>query len=154
LHDVGHSIDHDRHHRHTAYLIENSELIGFTPTEVTVLALAARGHRKQAPKLSDPELQPLPPASRRLVRGIAALVRLADALDRTHFGVIKNVDVVRSDGRVVIRTDAGGEDAELELWAAERRTDLLSRLLDRPVVLRPRKGPARVKPSPLVRAVR
>lgn len=139
LHDIGHAIDHDRHHLHTAYLIRNSELLGFTPTEIAVLALAARGHRKQAPKMSDPELQALPPAARRLVRGIAACLRVADALDRTHLGVVKSVDVARSDGRVVVRADTGGADAELELWSAERRVDLLSRLLDRPVTLRLRR---------------
>ena len=154
LHDIGHAIDHDRHHRHTAYLVQNSELLGFTPTEVTVLALAARGHRKQAPKMSDPELQPLPPAARRLVRGIAACLRVADALDRTHLGVIKNVEVVRPRGQVLIRADPGGEDAELELWAAERRVDLLSRLLDRPVVLRLRRGRSRAPLRPAATAAR
>jgi len=47
---------------------------------------------------------------------------------------------------VLLRADAGGEDAELELWSAERRVDLLSRLLDRPVVLRLRRGRSRRVP--------
>jgi len=143
LHDIGHAVDHDRHHLHTAYLVQNSELLGFTPTEIAVLAFAARGHRKQPPKMSDPELQTLPPAARRLVRGIAACLRLADALDRTHLAVIKTLEVVRSGGGVIIRVDAGDEDAELELWSAERRVDLLGRLLDRPVTLRLRRPRAR-----------
>jgi len=64
------------------------------------------------------------------------LLRIADALDRTHFGVVKNLHVTKASGRLLIDVDAGAENAELELWAAERRTDLLSRLLDRPIVLR------------------
>ena len=55
LHDIGHAIEHDRHHRHTCYLIRHSELLGFSPVEIEVIALAARGHRKQAPRISDPE---------------------------------------------------------------------------------------------------
>jgi exopolyphosphatase/guanosine-5'-triphosphate,3'-diphosphate pyrophosphatase len=78
----------------------------------------------------------LPGSKRKLVRGLAALLRVADALDRTHFGVVKTVHVEKAAGRVVIEVDAGVENAELELWAAERRIDLLSRLLGRPVVLR------------------
>ncbi len=152
LHDIGHAIEHDRHQRHTFYLIRASELLGFSPVEIEVLALVARGHRKQAPRLSDPDVQALPPASRRLVRGLAALLRVADALDRTHFGVIKNLRIARQGGRLVITTETGGESAELELWAAERRVDSLSRLLDRPVVLRARAGRRRAPER--VRAVR
>lgn len=138
LHDIGHAVDHDRHQRHSYYLIKNSELLGFDPEEIEIVALVARGHRKQAPKPSAPELQTIPGSKRKLVRGLAALLRIADALDRTRFGVVKNVLVTRASGRIVIHVDAGAENAELELWAAERRADLLSRLLDRPVVLRTR----------------
>src|SRR5215468_5058072 len=143
LHDIGHAIEHDRHQRHTFYLIRASELLGFSPVEIEVIALVARGHRKQAPRLSDVEMQALPPASRRLVRGLAALLRVADALDRTHFGVIKRLRVARQGGRLVITAETGGESAELELWAAERRVDALSRLLDRRVVLRASHTPRR-----------
>jgi exopolyphosphatase / guanosine-5'-triphosphate,3'-diphosphate pyrophosphatase len=101
-----------------------------------VIALVARSHRKQVPKLSAPELHSIPGSKRKLVRGLAALLRVADALDRTHFGVVKNIHVTKASGRLVLDVDAGAENAELELWAAERRVDLLSRLLDRPVVLR------------------
>ena len=137
LHDIGHAVDHGRHQRHTYYLIKNSELLGFEPDEIDVIALVARGHRKTVPKPSAPELALIPPAKRKIVRGLAALLRVADALDRTHFGVVKRLLVEKTAGRVVLHVDAGGENAELELWAAERRVDLLSRLLDRPVVLRP-----------------
>jgi exopolyphosphatase / guanosine-5'-triphosphate,3'-diphosphate pyrophosphatase len=152
LHDIGHAIEHDRHQRHTFYLIRASELLGFSPVEIETMAQVARGHRKQAPRLSDPDVQTLPPANRRLVRGLAALLRLADALDRTHFGVIERVRASRQRGRLVVTAETGGESAELELWAAERRVDSLSRLLDRPVVLRART--VRRKPSERVRAAR
>jgi exopolyphosphatase/guanosine-5'-triphosphate,3'-diphosphate pyrophosphatase len=136
LHDIGHAVDHDRHQRHTYYLIKNSELLGFDPDEIEVIALVARSHRKQVPKPSAPELQSITGSKRKLVRGLAALLRVADALDRTHFGVVKSIHVTKASGRLVLDVDAGAENAELELWAAERRVDLLSRLLDRPVVLR------------------
>jgi len=152
LHDIGHAIEHDRHQRHTYYLIRASELLGFSPVEIEMIALVARGHRKQAPRLSDSEMQILAPANRRLVRGLAALLRVADALDRTHFGVIKRVKISRQGGRLVISAETGGESAELELWAAERRVDSLSRLLDRRVVLRARA--ARRKVPERVRAAR
>jgi exopolyphosphatase/guanosine-5'-triphosphate,3'-diphosphate pyrophosphatase len=146
LHDIGHAVSHDRHHRHTAYLIRNGEFPGFTDREIGIIAETARHHRKQIPKASTPELQALAPGVRRTVRGLAALLRIADALDRTHRGVLRGAAVVGSPGRLVIEIDAGGRDADLELWAAERRVDLLSRLVDRPVRLRVRAKAAAARP--------
>ena len=90
LHDIGHAIDHDRHQHHSCYLVRNAELLGFERLEIELIAQAVRGHRKQMPKLGDPEVRALPGAVRRAVRGLAALLRIADALDRTHFGVVRS----------------------------------------------------------------
>jgi exopolyphosphatase / guanosine-5'-triphosphate,3'-diphosphate pyrophosphatase len=135
LHDVGHAIDHDRHNRHSYYLIKNAELLGFDPMEIEVIALAARGHRKQGGQFDSPELQSLSASKRRLVRGLAAILRVADALDRSHFGVVKNIDISYSPGRLVIELGSDREKADLELWTCERRTDLLAKLLDRRVIV-------------------
>jgi exopolyphosphatase / guanosine-5'-triphosphate,3'-diphosphate pyrophosphatase len=136
LHDVGHAIDHDRHNRHSYYLIKNAELLGFTPIEIEVIAQAARGHRKQAPSLDSTELQALNVGKRRVVRGIAAILRVADALDRSHFGIVRGIDVRYSPGRLIIEIASNRDKADLELWTGERRTDLLAKLLDRRVILR------------------
>ncbi len=135
LHDIGHAIDHDRHNRHSYYLIKNAELFGFDPEEVEVIAQSARGHRKQAPKLDSPELKALSASKRKLVRAFAAILRIADALDRSHFGIIRNVEVKYSPGRMIVGVDSRREKADLELWTCERRTDLLARLMERQVVL-------------------
>ena len=135
LHDIGHAIDHDRHNRHSYYLIKNAELLGFDPAEIEVIAQAARGHRKQAPNLDSSELQGLSAGKRRLVRGLAAILRVADALDRSHFGVVRGIEVRYSPGRLIVEVASDRDKADLELWTGERRTDLLSRLLDRQVVL-------------------
>ncbi len=136
LHDVGHAIDHDRHNRHSYYLIKNAELLGFAPAEIEVIAQAARGHRKQAPNLDSSELQGLSAGKRRMVRGLAAILRVADALDRSHFGVVRGIDVRYSPGRLIVEVASDRDKADLELWTGERRTDLLAKLLDRRVVLR------------------
>ena len=149
LHDIGHAVSHDRHHRHTAYLIRNGEFPGFTNREVEIIAETARHHRKQIPKASTPELEAMPAKARRTVRALAALLRIADALDRTHTGVLRGAAVQVSPARLVIDIDTGGRDGDLELWAAERRVDLLSRLVDRPVRLR-----VRAKRVPVARRAR
>jgi len=152
LHDIGHVVEHDRHHRQSCYLIRNAELLGFDPIEIECIAQVARGHRKQSPKMADPELKALPPSTRRTVRALAALLRLGDALDRTHFGVVRDLRITHQGGHLVIEVDAGQENAELELWAAERRADLLARLLDLPVTVRARPSRRTVAVRPSVRS--
>ena len=138
LHDIGHSIDHDRHNRHSYYLIKNADLFGFTPDEVETIAQVARGHRKQGAKIESQGLNLLPEDKRRLVRGLSAILRVADGLDRSHFGAIKDVRVSNAPGKLFIDVDSGSERVELELWTCEKRTDLLAKLLGRKVVFRQR----------------
>ena len=138
LHDIGRVIDHDRHNRHTYYLVKNAELLGFDPLEIEIIAQAARGHRKPSARLDSPEFRALSPAKRHLVRSMAAILRLADALDRSHFSVVKDIHVRRSPDRFNITVDAAGGQADLELWTCERRSDLLSRLLNREITVRHR----------------
>ena len=57
LHDIGRVIDHDRHNRHTYYLVKNAELLGFDPVEIEIIAQAARGHRKPVARLDSPKLR-------------------------------------------------------------------------------------------------
>jgi len=135
LHDIGHAIDHDRHNRHSYYLIKNAELLGFDQDEIDVIALAARSHRKQGGQLDSSELRGLGAGRRRTVRGLAAILRVADALDRSHFGVVRGLKTRYAPGRLTIEVSADPHDGELELWTCERRTELLEKLLDRRIIL-------------------
>ena len=135
LHDIGHAIDHDRHNRHSYYLVKNADLLGFEPVEIEMIALALRAHRKQSAQLDSPEWQALSAGKRRIARGMAAILRVADALDRSHRSVVKTVAVVYSPGRAQIEIGSGRAKADLELWTCERRIDLLTKLMDRRVIL-------------------
>lgn len=135
LHDVGDAVDHDRHHQHSSYLIRNAELLHFHPDEIELIAQVVRAHRKQVPKSNAPELAALPVEWRGHVRRLAALLRLADALDRTHSGVVVDLRVRPAKDWVTIDVVTDGAGAELEIWAGERRADGLARLLGRPVGL-------------------
>ncbi|HVN88936.1 MAG TPA: Ppx/GppA phosphatase family protein [Candidatus Binataceae bacterium] len=135
LHDIGHTIDHDRHNRHSYYLIKNGELLGFDPIEIEIIALSARGHRKQGGQFYSEELRPFSAGEKRTVRALAAILRVADALDRSHFGVIKKIKTHYSPGRLTLEVSSNDESADLEIWTTERRTDLLAKLLDRRIIL-------------------
>jgi len=49
-----------------------------------------------------------------VIRGLAAILRVADALDRSHFGVVKNIEVRYSPGRIIVGVDSKREKADLE----------------------------------------
>jgi exopolyphosphatase/guanosine-5'-triphosphate,3'-diphosphate pyrophosphatase len=132
LHDVGSSIGYDGHHEHSAYVIRHGNLRGLSAEEVEMVALVARFHGKAQPRKRDEEFRALPAADRRTVRWLAALLRIAEGLERSHYQLIRSVRITRRAGRVAIRA-AARREAQLELWAARRRTGLLADLLGRDV---------------------
>jgi exopolyphosphatase/guanosine-5'-triphosphate,3'-diphosphate pyrophosphatase len=132
LHDIGEHVSTEGHHRHTAYLIQHGRLRGFDPEEVLALASVARYHRSGEPKTSHEPFGQLGPERQERVSKLAAILRLADGLDRGHSSAVEGIDVQIDDGRVEIEVRSGGE-VELELWGARRKRALFERLFGRRV---------------------
>lgn len=132
LHDVGVHISYERHHRHSYYLIKNGDLRGFDPLEIETIALIARYHRQAVPKKSHDGYGDLKPSRRRTVKTLAAIVRLAEGLDRSHAQSVTGLDVYPRPDHYLARLRTTG-DVELEVWAAHRHVGPLERVLDRPV---------------------
>ncbi len=132
LHDIGTHISYPRHHKHSYYLIKNGDLRGFEPGEVDVIAQVARYHRKTSPKKSHAPYQALRPRMRHVVRTLAAILRLAETLDRSHSQAVKTVELHDRGAEYLLKLRAAG-DAELELWAARRQTEPFEALLGKPV---------------------
>jgi exopolyphosphatase/guanosine-5'-triphosphate,3'-diphosphate pyrophosphatase len=130
LHDIGQHVSRQGHHRHAAYLVEHAQLRGFSPAEVTFLAALVRHHRRGDPKPSEALYGALSQAERERVRKLAAILRVADGLDRGRRGVVAELSAQITDNLVILRLRADG-DAELELWAARRRRDLFEKVFDR-----------------------
>jgi exopolyphosphatase/guanosine-5'-triphosphate,3'-diphosphate pyrophosphatase len=136
LHDVGHLIEHEEHHRHSYYLIVNSELYGFQRDEIEAIGqIALHHHRKGMPKPGEAGGEALPQDVWRQVKACAALLRLAEGLDRSHYHAVSDVRVRGRGRRVSVDLVTQENDAALELWEARRRTDLLEKLLGAEVVL-------------------
>lgn len=129
LHDIGHHISHKNHHRHSHYLIANGELLGFEPYEVDVISLVARYHRKGTPKETDAEFAALATGLKPIVRTLSAILRVADSLDRSHFGVVQDLQIRHDRDAVTFVLDTGDNDAALEIWEAEQRAKPLRQVL-------------------------
>jgi exopolyphosphatase / guanosine-5'-triphosphate,3'-diphosphate pyrophosphatase len=138
LANVGLVVAHSKHHLHAYYVIRNSELAGLTDREIEVIAQIARYHRKSAPKPSHPEFAALAPPEQELVRTLAAILRVAIGLDRSHQARVRGVRAELDTHRVVLHVEsADGADTSVELYAASERKDLLELVLNRRVELTP-----------------
>ena len=92
LHDVGVAVNNDGHHKHSQYLIESTELVGLGSYERHLVAMLARYHRKAMPSREHSDYMALRRRERAMVERLAALLRLADALDRQHASVVVGVE--------------------------------------------------------------
>ena len=126
LHDVGDFVRYDGHHKHTYYLIQHADIMGLTPEEREIVANIARYHRKSAPDTSHPNFHNLTKDARGKVRALAAILRIADALDREHLGKVKQVraSIDKGKGRVTL-TLTGDEERLLEELTVRAKAGLL-----------------------------
>jgi exopolyphosphatase/guanosine-5'-triphosphate,3'-diphosphate pyrophosphatase len=132
LHDIGTHISYESHHKHSYYLIKNGDLRGFEPEEVDVMALIARYHRRATPKKGHEEYGVLPRRLQRTIRSLAAMLRLAESLDRSHAQSLSNVELHDRGEDALLQVRSNG-DSELELWAAARHVAPMERLLGKPL---------------------
>ncbi len=123
LHDIGDFINPQSHHKHTQYIIQNSDLMGPSPQTRTQIALVARYHRRATPSPRHAAYRGLSADERDRVKTLAAVLRVADALDRSHLGKLRVVSVKPKRSAVVIETTTE-QDVSLELWTVERKSDL------------------------------
>ncbi len=135
LHDVGYHIGFRGHHKHSYHLILHAELLGMSPSEQVMVANVARYHRGKRPSKRDESLAGLAPDVRKRIRRLAAILRLADGLDRGHMGAVRDVRVrwLRRALRVTPVPARSGRALRLEVWGAQRKSDLLARVARRPV---------------------
>jgi exopolyphosphatase/guanosine-5'-triphosphate,3'-diphosphate pyrophosphatase len=121
LHDIGYAIQYRNHHKHAYYLITNANLDAFDQREIEIIAHVARYHRGPTPKARrHPTLAALKPWQRRAIRQLSALLRLADALDRTHASRVDEIYCAIRRDRVTLEV-LSRYDVGLELEAARER---------------------------------
>jgi exopolyphosphatase/guanosine-5'-triphosphate,3'-diphosphate pyrophosphatase len=124
LHDIGVAIGYYDHHKHGAYLVMNSALQGFNHREMIMLALLVRAHRKGNVAVEAYQDILHPSDNERLAR-LAALLRLAEYLERSKSQVVQSLQVEMGDPIRVVTRSIG--DATVEIWDANRRASLFQK---------------------------
>jgi len=132
LHDIGHQYGFtgEGHHKESARLIRERPWKHFTAPEVEVIAQVARYHRKAMPEMSHDEFRALDTWSRTTVQRLAAVLRLADSLDRTHQQVVRGVRVEILPNLLVLHLEAAGPIVR-ELRATQTKGDLAAAVFQR-----------------------
>jgi exopolyphosphatase / guanosine-5'-triphosphate,3'-diphosphate pyrophosphatase len=153
LHDLGYHIAHNNHHKHGLYLIKNSEMPGFKGNEIALMATLVRYHRGSMPKKSK-DARPrkehedffaLERGQRAKLLRLAAILQIADGLDRSHRQNVAGVRCELAGESVKIRVECDGE-CELELWSATRKASWFSEVfrvsveIERENMARPAEG--------------
>jgi exopolyphosphatase / guanosine-5'-triphosphate,3'-diphosphate pyrophosphatase len=127
LHDVGHYVNDQSHHKHSYYLVANSDMSGFTNRERDFIANLCRYHRKAMPAADHGNNRGLDTEERRSLLLLIPLLRIADNLDRSGEQRIESIACQTRNGQAAIALTSS-VDIELEQWAAERASELFRRV--------------------------
>ena len=130
LHDIGHAVNYQRHHKHTYYLIQNADLPGIADRQRELIARIARYHRRSAPEPTHALMQDLNRSEAQLVRKLATILRVADSLDRSHHQPVKRAQVTLRDGVVGVKLGAR-VPLDLELWDVAHEAPLFRRVFSK-----------------------
>lgn len=123
LHDIGTIVSLANHHKHSHYLLSFSPVVGLSQAHMAVVANVARYHRKSFPKVEHDHYRVLASKDRVVVTKLAALLRVADALDNEHAARVSGFTVEFRKPRVVLRLEGEG-DLLLERWALAKKSAL------------------------------
>jgi exopolyphosphatase/guanosine-5'-triphosphate,3'-diphosphate pyrophosphatase len=139
LHDVGQLVSYREHHKHSYDLIMHAERLNLSAPDRQIVALISRYHRKRGPSRKHSVFAVLPSADQDVVRRMAALLRVADGLDRGHAQAVGSLATLLTPDRLTISVapSTNGSDLSLECWAAERKADVLAKALGRGVSIVP-----------------
>ena len=134
LHDVGHYVNMTGHHKHSHYLIMATPIIGLNSAQMAIVANVARYHRKSFPKPQHEPFRILPPKDRVVVSKLAALLRLADAMDNEHASKVTDFEVEYKKPKFILRLK-GESDLLLEKWSLARKADLFEEIFSTKVLV-------------------
>jgi len=136
LHDIGMFISNRAHHKHTDYIIRSLNLFRVKEEEIRLIAQIARYHRKSQRYDADPSYQALPADMKLLVLKLSALLRIANALDRSHKQKIGKVIVQTTKSNEIVLQVAVNGNAGLERWAFEDKKDLFEEISGSKLILK------------------
>ncbi len=120
MYEVGKFMNHQGHHRHTQYIIANSEIFGFSPEQRLIVAAIARYLGKSRPDPIDRFMRTVPMEEQARITRAVVLLRLAVALNQDRASAVVGLRTRVYPKRVVLEIVPGRGGAELEFWAVKK----------------------------------
>lgn len=142
LHDVGTFVSYNHHRGHSYYLIMNAELLGFHQRELAIVANLALYHHKAYPRPRHPEFGALDKPARQIVRQLCVLLRIAESLDRSHMGAVREARLVPVDRKTVALEIVPASDCHLEIWELSKHEQIFQTVFERDFVVKRIESPA------------
>jgi exopolyphosphatase/guanosine-5'-triphosphate,3'-diphosphate pyrophosphatase len=135
MHSVGKFMNYQGHHRHTQYIIANSELYGFTPEQRLIVSAIARYLGKSRPAPGDRVLRYIPVEQHVSVKRAAMLLRMAVALHQNQSTAVARFRTRVTPKKVTIMLMPGRKGADLELWALRKEADYFREVFARDLLV-------------------
>jgi exopolyphosphatase/guanosine-5'-triphosphate,3'-diphosphate pyrophosphatase len=131
IHDIGVQVGYYDHHKHSAYLVFNATMLGFSHREIVILASLVRNHRKGMADLAEFAKILQPDDEPRIAR-LSSILRIAEYLERSKSQVVRSISVNPAEDplRIVVHADG---DPSVEIWDANRRAGLMKKAFSRAV---------------------
>ena len=135
LHDIGTFVNLRAHHKHSQYLLANSQIFGLSDNETAIVGNIARYHRRALPQTTHLPYIALDSQDRLIVNKLAAILRLANALDAEHVGKVRRARLIRGGETWILELESTG-DITMEQMAATARADLFTETYGRQLIIR------------------
>jgi exopolyphosphatase / guanosine-5'-triphosphate,3'-diphosphate pyrophosphatase len=135
LHEIGGFVSNTSLHKHSMYLIQNSELFGLSANDVLLIALVARYHRRASPKPTHPGFNSLDRDRRVTVSKLAAILRIAIALDASRSQRVRSIQCTREKSTLIV-TVPDVDDLSVEQLALRPGRSLFEEIFGMRVLLR------------------
>ena len=136
LHDCGFYISHDKHHKHSYYLILNTEMPGFTIQESEIIANISFYHRKSLPKESHNNYMNLSENDKKKIWILGGILRLIEGLDRRQNGIVENYNIKILNNKIELQFhEPTDNNIDIEIWSANRRKEMLEIALQRKIII-------------------
>lgn len=135
LHDIGIFVSLRSHHKHSQYLLSASQIFGLSDDDLALVSNVARYHRRGSPQRSHLPYIALDRQDRMIVNKLAAILRLANALDAEHLGKVLDVRLRRDEDDWILDIEGTG-DLTMERMATQARADMFGEVFGRHLLVR------------------
>jgi exopolyphosphatase/guanosine-5'-triphosphate,3'-diphosphate pyrophosphatase len=135
MNETGKFMNHQGRHRHTQYIIENSEIFGFSPAERITMSAIARYLGKSRPNAMDRPMRSIPVEEQSSVLRCIVLLRLAVALNQNRATHALRFAARVYPKRMLLELQANRGSAELERWSLHKEADYFREIFRRDLVV-------------------